>query len=235
MHRWLGLAAVLFVLLLSVTGLLLNHAEDWGLDRRYVSWNWAIAALGIRAPEPSASFADRGHRVTQLGSRAYFDRQEIPAAVPSLHGFVVLEPLAAAATPNTLLLLTTDGQFVEALDLSAELEAPVSRIGRSGGRLVLEAGRELWLADAEVSAFAPWQNAEQAAVTWSTESAPPAAQLAALEDLYRGRGVTVERLLLEIHSGRILGAAGTLLLDLLAVILIVLGISGVVVWLRSRA
>ncbi|MDX1499627.1 MAG: hypothetical protein R3176_07005, partial [Woeseiaceae bacterium] len=69
MHRWLGLAAVLFVLLLSVTGIALNHGSDWGLDRRYVSWDWAIAALGVRAPAPAASFADREHRVTQLGGR----------------------------------------------------------------------------------------------------------------------------------------------------------------------
>lgn len=232
-HRWLGLAAVFFVLLLSFTGILLNHGADWGLDRRYVGWDWAIAALGIRAPEPAASFADRGHRVTQLGARAYFDRHEISNAAQSLTGLVVLEPLAVVATQDSLLLLTTAGEFVQQIDLTAELPAPVARIGRLDGRPVLDAGGELLIGDAEVSTFAPWPGSKQGTIVWSTASEPPAAEIAVLEDLYRGRGLTVERLLLEVHSGRILGAAGPLLLDLVAVVLIVLGISGVVVWLRT--
>ena len=233
-HRWLGLAAVFFVLLLSVTGILLNHGSGWGLDRRYVNWDWAIAALGIRAPEPAASFADRSHRVTQLGARVYFDRHEIPYPTQSLTGLVVLESLAVVATQGSLIVLTTGGEFVQQIDLTAELPAVVTRIGRIDGQPVLEAGGERLIGDAEVNTFTPWPDGKQGTITWSTASEPPAAEIGALEDLYRGRGLTIERLLLEFHSGRILGAAGPLLLDLVAIVLIALGISGVVVWLRGR-
>lgn len=234
MHRWLGLAAVLFVLLLSVTGIALNHGSDWGLDRHYVGWDWAVAALGIRAPQPAASFADRGHRVTQLGVRAYFDSIEIPYEVESLAGLVVLEPLAVVALPERLLLLTTGGELVEQIDLTAELPVPAVRIGRVEGLPVLESGGTLFIGDAEVTAFRAASARDRDGITWSEPSRPSAAELAVLKDLYRGRGLTVERLLLEIHSGRILGAAGPLLLDVVAVIMIVLGISGIVVWFRGR-
>ena len=49
-----------------------------------------------------------------------------------------------------------------------------------------------------------------------------------LEAAWRGRGLTVERLLLDLHSGRILGEAGPLLMDLVAVFLIVLSLSGLI-------
>jgi hypothetical protein len=225
------LAAVAFVLVLSASGIALNHSSDWRLDRRYVRWDWATSALGIRAPDPTVSYADRGHRVTQLGRRAYFDATEIPHAVESLAGFVMLQQLAVVATADAILLLTEDGEFVEMIDLAAGLPAAVARIGRAGERPVLESGGRLFIGDAEVTAFAPLPGTDEAGITWSTASAPAPAEFEVLKNLYRGRGVTIERLLLEIHSGRIVAGAGPVLLDLVAVGLIVLSLSGVFVWL----
>ncbi|HSN52770.1 MAG TPA: PepSY-associated TM helix domain-containing protein, partial [Woeseiaceae bacterium] len=50
--------------------------------------------------------------------------------------------------------------------------------------------------------------------------------------LYRGRGVTVERVLDDLHSGRIFARAGTLVMDAVAVFMIVLSLSGFVLWLQ---
>ena len=43
LHRSMGAAIALFVLLLSITGILLNHSSDLKLDKRY------NVALAIRA------------------------------------------------------------------------------------------------------------------------------------------------------------------------------------------
>ncbi len=40
--------------------------------------------------------------------------------------------------------------------------------------------------------------------------------------------MTIERLLLDLHSGRILGQTGRLLMDVIAVFLIVLSLSGII-------
>lgn len=233
-HRWLGLATIFFVLALSVTGIALNHSSDWKLDRRYVRWDWAVAALGIRVPELTASYVDRGHQVTQLGERAYVDTRELPYEVDSLVGIVVLEPLVVVATTDTIYLLTVDGEFVQRIDLSAELPVLVERIGRVDRRPVLQSGPDHFIGDADVTAFVPWIEADTAIVDWSIRSDPAPDEIEALEDLYRGRSLTVERLLIEIHSGRIVGAAGPLLLDVVAIGFILLGISGVVVWWRGN-
>jgi hypothetical protein len=229
----MGLAAVLFVLLLSVTGVALNHSSDWQLDRRYVDWPWFSTALGVSVPDPSSSFADRGHRVTLLGRRAYFDSRDINRELDSLNGLVTLDQFAIVATQRAVLLLTLEGQLVEHMDLTSDLPGPIERLGLVNERPVLEAGGGYFIGDADVTGFTPWSQQGPGDVAWSTASDPAPAELAAIEDLYRGRGLTVERLLIEIHSGRIVGAAGPLLLDLVAAVMIVLSITGLIIWLRG--
>ena len=63
-------------------------------------------------------------------------------------------------------------------------------------------------------------------------SPPAAAELAVLQTLYRGRGLTVERGLADVHSGRIFASTGTLIMDAVAVFMIVLSLSGFVLWLQ---
>jgi hypothetical protein len=229
----MGLAAVLFVILLSVTGVALNHSSDWQLDRRYIDWPWLSSALGVSVPDPAASFADQGHRVTLLGRRAYFDATDIPRELDSLSGLVVLDQFAVVATQAAVLLLTLEGELVEYIELMSDLPGPIERLGLVNERPLLEAGGVYFIGDADVTGFVQWSVQDPGDVAWSTTSDPTPSELAVIEDLYRGRGLTVERLLIEIHSGRIVGAAGPLLLDVVAVILIVLSISGLVIWLRG--
>ena len=46
-HRWVGTVLVAFVLYLAVTGILLNHSSDVGLDRQYIGWSWLLEAYGM--------------------------------------------------------------------------------------------------------------------------------------------------------------------------------------------
>jgi len=51
---------------------------------------------------------------------------------------------------------------------------------------------------------------------------------------YRGEGLSVERVLLDFHSGHIFGPMGVFIYDLLAVAVGFLSISGLVLWIRGR-
>jgi len=54
-HRYLGLASALFVIILSITGILLNHTESLRLDERPVAQRWLLNIYGIAAVEPGAA------------------------------------------------------------------------------------------------------------------------------------------------------------------------------------
>ena len=50
-HRRLGLLAALFVLVVAVTGIVLNHTSGLALDRRFVDWSWLNAVYGDHSGE----------------------------------------------------------------------------------------------------------------------------------------------------------------------------------------
>jgi hypothetical protein len=231
-HRWVGTSLLLFVILLAVSGITLNHGDTLGLDRRYVNWTWILDAYGIQMPAPGASYADAEHRVTLVGERLYFNGRDIEQRTPALTGFVSLGPLVVAAGGSAVRILTADGDPVEVIELSG-LAGSIERVGRYDGRAILQSAGNILRSDEDVAEFLPWTDSAVGDIHWSEASAPNAAELSALERAYRGRGLTVERLLLDLHSGRILSLPGTLFMDFVGICMVVLGISGLVIS-RSR-
>ena len=233
-HRGLGAVVAVFVLFLSCTGIALNHSSDWNLDDRYVVSDWLLDVYGVRAPSASASFADSGHRVTLLGQRLYLDDQQIAEDIDALTGMVSLDTYLLVTASDQALLFTTDGELVERMDLSAQLPGPVERIGRAGERAVISSRGLHYLANADVTGFEPCADSILIDTTWSASSAAPESLLNSLRAQYRGRGLSVERLIADIHSGRVVTIAGPYLMDAVAILLIVLSITGIVLWMRPR-
>ena len=231
-HRWVGVVLVFFVLLLAVSGVALNHAPDWGLDRRHLDWPWLLDVYGIQAPAPTASFADGGFRATLLGERLFLDDKEIAEDVAGLAGIATLDPLVLVGTPGTLYVLTTAGELVEAIDVAAGMPGAIERVGHDGQRAVVESGGKLYRSDLDITHFEHWDADRGDGLQWSSATPPGAVELEVLETLYRGRGLTVERVLADVHSGRIFAKAGMLIMDAVAVFMVVLSLSGFVLWIQ---
>lgn len=231
-HRWLGGGLAVFVLLLSCTGIALNHSDDWNLDGRYVSWSWLLNAYGIHAPAPAASFSDGEHFAVLLGQRLYYDQREIADGVDSLSGMIATPELALVASNNRAFVLTLDGDLVEQLELSQRLPGAIERVGRFGDRAVILSNGSQFRSDADMTGFEAWQAAQNDNIAWSRADTPPADLLNALNDQYRGRGVSAERLVSDLHSGRFLGRFGTLFMDAIGILLIILSATGIILWVK---
>ena len=223
------------MLILATTGLALNHVDDWRLDRQYVSWSWLLDAYGIHTPEPSASFTDLGYRATLIAGTLYFADTPVAEGESALAGLVVVDSMAIAGLGDAVLVMTRSGDIVERIDLSPLLDSPVERIGRLEDAVVVESGGRLLISDQDITGFAPPAATLRAAsLKWSGSSPVPDAELKMLNEHYRGRGITVERLLADLHSGRIVNVAGRLAMDIVAVLMIVLSISGLLLWIRGN-
>ena len=230
----MGVSLLAFVLFLATTGITLNHSSDFGLDRRYVSWSWLLDAYGIEAPPTSGSFADREHRATLLGDRLFLNGRDTDQRIAALSGIVVRDPLILVAGEHSAQIFTVDGDAVEIIDLSSTLPGAIERVGTAGPYAVIQSAGVLLRSDADFSVFEPWSASDEQAIAWSVATPPDAAELAALNAVWRGRGVTVERALLDLHSGRIFSVAGTLLMDFVAVCLVVLSLSGLILANQRR-
>ena len=79
-----------------------------------------------------------------------------------------------------------------------------------------------------------WQPIPQQNIHIVQPAQPPQIITQQLLDAYNGKSTTYEQLLLNLHTGRILGEYGAYLTDLIALILATLALSGFTVWLRRR-
>lgn len=233
-HRRLGLTAALFVLLLAITGLALNHTDSLGLDERYVGAGWLIGWYGIDAPARAEGFRLDGRTVTQLGDRLYLDDRLVEQEAGALAGAVSTGGFIVVAVDGDLLVLTAVGDRVERLGREDGIPAGIRAVGTDAdGRLMVRTASGIYRADPELLSWAP-AGGEPNAVRWPESAPPEPALLASLRQDYLSHILTLERVLLDLHSGRILGRYGPWLMDAAAVLLLVLAVTGVWLWSGLR-
>jgi PepSY-associated transmembrane protein len=235
-HRWhrrIGISSALMVLLLSITGLFLNHTENFRLDQSYVNNEIVLNWYNIRPPQQPSSFNLDQIWITRIGDRLYFNDVELEQRSEVLWGVAMQQEMIVLALEDKLLLLTADGQQIEKLSGYDGVPAGITAIGMNEyGELVLRAVHGDYLVDLNALA---WEDYEEIAAEWSVEVATPESLEQKLLNLYRGKGLSWERLLLDIHSGRIFGDAGVYIVDLAALLFIFLALSGSWIWLRRQA
>lgn len=231
-HRWLGVSAAWLVLMLAATGLMLNHTEALKLDHYLVTSEAILNWYGIRGPGQVTSYAMGGHRLTQAGSRLYLDAQPLPGAYGPLQGAVVLDGRVVAVVDGELVLLTSEGALIERLGRAHGVPPGARRIGRADdGRLVISAAGGYFAVDQNLLRWTALERIPS--IRWSEPSVPPAALRKRIVEHYRGSHLTLERLTLDLHSGRILGQGGSYVMDAAAGAMLLLAGSGVWLWTRG--
>lgn len=230
-HRYAGLVAALLAIWLAVTGILLNHTEDLHLANTYVEQRWLLDAYNIRAPHDLAGTRIAGHWLTQASDRVYLDDRyigqgDVVGAVPTEFGIVV-------AFRDRLHLYTQDAILIEEIPFTATSTA-LTGISEQPDGVLLTAGQEHFLANAEFLAF---ERVEGRAPSPSQPPEPLPHSLAhniSRDVVYHS--LTWERVVIDLHAGRLFGTAGKWLADIAGVLLLLLAISGIVIWAqRARA
>ncbi|MGH8592110.1 MAG: PepSY domain-containing protein, partial [Gammaproteobacteria bacterium] len=147
-----------------------------------------------------------------------------------LLGAVQVGRMLVVAVPDEILLLTPAGEVIERLSGADGVPAGMRSIGRdSAGRLIVRGAHGDYSADVE---RVEWRHEVDPEVTWAEPVTLPPALRGRLVEAYRGKGLTLERVLLDIHSGRILGAWGVYLVDAAAVLFLGLVLTGLWMWSR---
>ena len=147
-----------------------------------------------------------------------------------LVGVVQLNDFLVIAFHEQLTLITRNGEIIEHLRDAAGIPEGIQKIGMDqalGKRLVARTPSGDFWTDEEMI---KWHSFNSDAVAWS-ESAPlPSPIKDKLIAVYQGQGLPLERVILDLHSGRILGSWGVVLFDGIAVIIILLAITGVYIF-----
>lgn len=229
LHRKIGPIIALFVLLLSVTGILLNHSSDLALDKRYLTWNWLLEHYNIASVDPDVTYLLGRKTISQFGSEVFVDAKPVTHINRPLLGGIMLDDLMVLATDDTLILLNYDDEFIERMGATAGVPPNIQNIGLFHGEPIVQTRDGLWRSDFLLN---QWERISLQGVGWSIPLNMPDSVEEELASYFHGKGISVERFILDLHNGRIIKTAGTYLLDLIGILLIMLSLTGLWIWIR---
>lgn len=234
-HRRVGVTLAIILVLVALTGVALNHGEKFRLREVRIDSEWVYRWYGMQPQGEPAAVRWQERWVVWLDGSVYLDGRPV-ARLADVQGAVGLGPLLIAAGPRELLLVASTGEVVERLGEAALPPGGISRVGRTSGaepRLIVrtEPGL-LYRFDADLVRWVEVDEPET--VEWSAPEPPPAELREQVIRAYRGEGLTLHRIIVDLHSGRFFGSAGVWVVDLAAIGLLFLTFTGLYSVLRGR-
>ena len=226
-HRYLGLGVALLAVMLALTGMLLNHTGQLELDRRMVRQNWLLAWYGIEQANGRFFNLD-GNWLSQWGENLYLGTNSLPYSLSGeLCGAVALSDMLVLAEHDSLVLLTPTGRLIDRLDRLDGVPEGIGAIAHAGNeRILLKAGEKTVVGDL---ASGRWEQSTPPS-TWPGEQAAPRVVIQAIIEQRPGAELPLERVILDLHSGRLFGAWGSYIMDGAAVVLLFNIASGILIW-----
>lgn len=234
-HRRIGLVAIILVIILATTGILLNHTETFRLDEKYVKSGWLLNWYGIIPEDKPVSYqvdSTHGHHViTSWDRQLFFDDAVLTRLEQTMHGAMAGEQFIVVALDNEIILLSYEGELIERVNTSISF-SHIQRLGMKYGRPVIETSEPLYyMADEHIL---DWDIISNDSITWTAPYELNEEEYELLLSAYRGNGLKLERVILDLHSGRIFGQYGIYLMDAAAIALLWLSFSGFWVWSSRR-
>ena len=231
-HRVLGIASTAIVIITVLTGLVLNHGDALDLPHRHPQ-NALIDRLYRQSTDqlPDGYATTRGW-VTQLGAAVYLDERPLATHDAPLVGALVRDDMLLIAYRDGLVQYDGQTQVVENFAALDGLPPPLANLGHDARALVVAAasGPLYFDIDKGQASAVP----KEAMVEWASAAALPAPLAARLADVYRGSGVSYERVLLDLHSGRLFGRTGELLVDAAALCMLCLALTGTYMFFKFK-
>ncbi len=149
----------------------------------------------------------------------------------NIHGAIAAEQYIVVALDSAIILLTFDGEFIERVSTSLSF-SNIQRLGIKYKRPVIETSEPLYyIADEHILDWDIMMNED---VLWIQRYTLTADEKEKLLVAYRCNGLKLERVILDLHSGRIFGQYGIYLMDAAAIALLWLSLSGFWVWSSRR-
>ena len=229
-HRKLGIAAAFFLIFLSVSGIALNHTQSLSLGHQAITNTWLLKHYGIKAPQ-DIRFYDEGrvavtNQVVWLNGTVLLDAGEKVIAVANKTDFILV------ATQQQLYLYSQQGELIDQLGQASGVPENITALSIAGEQVIVKAESGLHQVSDD---FFDWVSITPLIQPqWLTATEGSIQQTAHAEILYQSQYLTLERIILDAHSGRLFGDIGVFFMDIVALLLILLSLSGLYIWLRQN-
>ena len=227
-HARIGVVAMLYVPVLVISGWALNHGEDLKLDGREITTPWLMRWYGIHAVAPSQGYVLGNTHFAWSGEKWALGDTMLAAAAGEPAGAVESAGIYYIATSSTLYLYQSDGQLLDKLERQSLPGSPILALGKRDERIMLKTPAAVYYSADGLN----WKQGDTKGVAWSSAQVLPEAVSQRYAEML-APGLSLQRILLDVHSGRIFGRYGPLVVDFLGLALLTLGMSGLWIYWRS--
>ncbi len=238
MHRWhrrVGLAAILFMLLLIFTGVPLHHSARLGLDQSNVEIEWLLDVYGIDAPASLTTFALKLNQapelnITQIDDSIYFNQSKTSLITRNnLVGVSRHEIGIILFFQSYWELVSADGELIETVEWQKQTSLPIESVCLTGESPIILTNNAAYSIDPLMET----EQQESSCDTWQTQTVLDKSLQQALNFIHRSHSLSWERVLLDLHSGVLFGTYGPWVMDLAALLMLILAFSGLWMWYRK--
>lgn len=231
-HKNFGICSALFVIFLATSGIMLSHSQQLKLNTNYIQTEWLLDLYQINPANEPIGFMSSDTWATQVGKRLYFNEIEVAKNITTLVGLITINDIYVVAYDSQITLLTQAGEIVEHLTGAVGVPAGMQAIAADDeANLIIRAAHGYYRVNLDDLI---WDEFDYLDGVWSLSSFIPEELKINLYHLYRGRGLTLERVLQDLHSGRIVGQWGVYIVDFMAILFLILAISGIWMWWKRR-
>ena len=240
-HRRIGLVLALLIVLLAVTGIAINHTHELKLSKSQLNHPWLLAWYGLDNDTSSAA-SQQIHGISigdnwlSAGDNTLYINQNAVTDCPgSLLGATLHQQNYLVLCRDQLALLSASGDLLEAITPAFGLPDNARNIVSSGNAVFLLVSDQPLQLNLETLQTAPAP--EQTNLHWpELQPLPAQFQTALFQTTHQSSSasISLETLLLDIHSGRILGRFGVFLADAAAVLVCLLALSGLWAWFNHK-
>ncbi|TRX58054.1 PepSY domain-containing protein [Thalassomonas sp. M1454] len=233
-HRQLGMLLAFFMIFLAVTGIIINHGNSLNLDRTKVGVNWILDHYNIEAPEQVQKFslAENKNALFVVGKQVWLANTLLFTSDNDITAAAIWQQFILISSDNNLRLYNLAGQLVDVMDKASGLPGNIKTLFVDGNDVYLKTAQGVFLSNDELYSWQQYESNKHLE-HWSQATTISTAETQHYQQQYRTQILNWERVVIDIHSGRFFASLGVLFMDLVALFIIILSMSGIYMWIRQ--
>lgn len=225
-HRRIGASAALFLIWIVISGWLLNHSDSLNLAQTEIHSPSLAHWYNLNYQTPSQSFTHNQHWLINSDEILLLDGKKINAPFTQALGLAAYDKLIAIANSQSILLVDEQQIIIDKINTSNLPIKNITKIGSGCKGIVISDDQQSFSTGDGLD----WQPCNEA-INWSKNEKVSAQQIRQMEPQLVP-AISVEKLIVDLHSGRFFGRYGAYVVDAVGLCLLLLALSGL--WLFFR-
>jgi hypothetical protein len=230
LHYRAGILISIFFIIIALTGIAINHSNHLSLDKSPIPELLADRLYNQKNSINGQGFDTELGWLSLTGYSLYLNDRALHQCSPPLIGALALNSVIYAVCHNELWILTDAGEEVEHLNVTT---TSIHSLGHVDNTLyALSEGDQVHRYDDELGEWVLDNPSNE--IHFAKPQSLPIPIVGAIKKIHVGHTITWERLLLDLHSGRVASHWGIWLVDFVALALLFSSLSGLWMWRRLK-